>query len=321
MIARSAFGDSSTAVVRAEEAAEQRSDGDQSRSGPADPVERHHGVRQRRNDVHHQRQQVLRGVHPLHRLGQQRTHHADQQDALRRGEVAAVDPDRERADDQATIRPVDTTCASSGGPAPVGPGLDPRPEHHQQQRTDQQHRHHRDEHLLGQVQQQPRTEARAEQRRRDLPPQAVPLAAQLAPVAPGARDAAGHQADRVRHRRGHRRIAQRHQRGERDQRAGSDDGVDRSGPDAREGDQDHVGRRAPTDPSDVSRSAIGARRQRASSPLSAGRRPSRPSLGPRPRPRARRARTRAPSTASTPGTRTSPRRRRSSRRSASTTAR
>ena len=59
-------------------------------------------------------------------------------------------------------------------------------------------------------------------------------------VAPGARHAACHQADRVRHRRRDGRISQRHQRGERDEGAGADDRVDRARADARQRDQDHV---------------------------------------------------------------------------------
>jgi len=54
-----------------------------------------------------------------------------------------------------------------------------------QRRNDihQQHRHHRDEHLLRQVQQQPGAQDGAKQRGRQLPTQPIPLTCQLTPVA------------------------------------------------------------------------------------------------------------------------------------------
>jgi hypothetical protein len=81
-------------------------------------MESHQRIADRRTYVHNQCQEVLSRVHSLHRLKQQRTHHAGQQDALRGGEVASADADKKATEHQYSFSsrvtsPGDRPCASA----------------------------------------------------------------------------------------------------------------------------------------------------------------------------------------------------------------
>ena len=79
----------------------------------------------------------------------------------------------------ATMRPRDTCSADwpAASARVARPVLDLRPDQDEDQRTDQQHRHDFGEDLLGQMQKQPRAHQGADEGRRHLPAQPVPLAA------------------------------------------------------------------------------------------------------------------------------------------------
>lgn len=226
----------------ADETTDQRPDGDQRHRAPGDAVEADDDVCRRGHRVDHEGEQVLGCVHPLHGLGQQHPHHADQQDALGGGEIAPVDADQERGDDQGDEPAAgDGVVVAAGrfGPSPDG-RLQSRLHHDQHQGDHQQHRDDLLERRLRQVQQQPGPHQRTQERGRDLPLEPRALALQLPPVAEGAGGAAGHQADRVGHGGHHRRVTERDQRREGDQRAGTDDRIDRARTDPGQEDGDDL---------------------------------------------------------------------------------
>ena len=74
----------------------------------------------------------------------------------------------------------------------------------------------------------------------NLPLQSVPLSGQLTSVAPGTRNSAGDEPDRVGHGCGHGRHAEGDQRRERDQRSTADHGVDRARADTGQQDEESV---------------------------------------------------------------------------------
>ncbi len=88
---RSTGGERRRPTLEPDQAADQRTDGDQADRGPADPVEREEQVRRGGDNVDPQHQDVLHGVGVLHGSGHKDTEDADQEDALRRYEVTAVD--------------------------------------------------------------------------------------------------------------------------------------------------------------------------------------------------------------------------------------
>jgi hypothetical protein len=110
------------------------------------------------------------------------------------------------------------------------PLLQPRLEDHEQQSDHNQERSGVFKNCFGQVQQQGGTGDAAEQRRRQQDLEGAAEAGKFAPVAVDSPDVAGDQAHGVGDGCRHRGEAERHQNGEGDQCAGTDNAVDRSGP-------------------------------------------------------------------------------------------
>src|SRR5665647_1741499 len=109
----------------------------------------------------------------------------------------------------------------------LGPRLQPRAEQNEQQRQGEEDRHDGIERRFGEPEQKDGTGQGANKRDRHQPPQEVAQAGQLSAVAMNTRDAACDEANGVGNVGDQRRIPEEQQRRERDQRAGTDDGVDR----------------------------------------------------------------------------------------------
>ena len=184
----------------------------------------------RGHQVDHRRDHVLDGVQPLEPLGHEDAEQGDQDHALRRAEVAAVDAGQVDADEQRPRVLAFRAAAGIGASGTAGGhhACEPWLDGHQEHGEEDQDRNDLVERALRQAQQQDAA-GQAPQPTDDREPHdAISLAGQFAPVADGPAQRSQHQPDGVGDVRDQRRVAEGQQGGKGDQRAGADDGVDRA---------------------------------------------------------------------------------------------
>ena len=184
------------------------------------------------------------GQHVLHRVRavdvvrDQDPEHREQDDPLRRAEVAAVDAGQEGGEHRDEVNVGRVVLAPAAHPA-----RQPRLQRHQDGRPEDEEGHDLVEHRRGELQEQSRADQRSDDRADRELADPRPLAGQLPPVAEDAAERSGDETDVVRDVRGHGRVADGQQGREADEAPRADDRVDRARGQAGRHDGDRFERR------------------------------------------------------------------------------
>src|SRR5699024_6257400 len=180
-------------------------DRDADHGDPVDPIVADDDVGARRDGVDDEDEHVLQPVEPLQIIGQEQTEQGDEDDALGRGEVAAVDGGEEDDEQHGQVAAgresvadggvFDTglVCPAQGALLEIAGQVRLADDH--DQGYDEEDGHDRLEGVLGQVEQQIGSGQGPQQGRGDESEDPPPLAAQLVPVAERGGDVAGDEPD------------------------------------------------------------------------------------------------------------------------------
>jgi hypothetical protein len=226
------------ADLGADHASDQGAGGDQPHHGPVDPAEGEEHVGGSRDEVHGQGQDVLHGIGVLDGPGHEDAEDADQENALGRDKVAAVDAGQIHQEDQDETVAAVPQCVFRVLFAVPDPLLELGLEGHHQQGQHDQHGGGVEEDRVRQVQQQVGPADAAQQRGGQEPQQLPAPALKFLAVAPSSGGASGHEAHGVADGRCDGRVAEGDQHREGDEGARTDNAVDGARPETGDEDED-----------------------------------------------------------------------------------